>query len=54
MAEPTRAKKFVKDLGIYAVGNLGAKMITFLLIPLYTHYITDTADYGYHRLFPHR
>lgn len=50
MAEPTRAKKFVKDLGIYAVGNLGAKMITFLLIPLYTHYITDTADYGYYEL----
>ena len=40
----------MKDLGIYAIGNLGAKMITFLLIPLYTRYVTNTADYGYYEL----
>ena len=47
--EPTynRTKKFVKDLGIYAIGNIGSKLITFLLVPLYTHYVTDTADFGY-------
>lgn len=50
MDKDTRGKKFVKDLGIYAIGNLGAKMITFLLIPLYTHYITDTAEYGFYEL----
>lgn len=49
-AAQSRSKKFVKDLGIYAIGNLGSKLITFLLIPFYTHYITDTADYGYYEL----
>lgn len=48
MSGNTRDKKFVKDLGVYAIGNLGAKMITFLLIPFYTHFITDTADFGYY------
>lgn len=47
---PSRSKKFVKDLGLYAIGNLGSKLITFLLVPFYTHYITNTADYGYYEL----
>ncbi len=47
---PSRSKKFLKDLGIYAIGNLGSKLITFLLVPFYTHYITNTADYGYYEL----
>lgn len=47
-AAQSRSKKFVKDLGIYAIGNLGSKLITFLLIPLYTFAITDPADFGYY------
>jgi len=43
-----RSKKFVKDLGIYAIGNLGSKLITFMLVPLYTYYITDPAEFGYY------
>lgn len=50
MAEPTRGKKFMKDLGIYAIGNLGAKFISFLLVPLYTHYITSPTEYGIYEL----
>ena len=33
-AQQNRGKKFVRDLGIYAVGNLGSKLITFLLVLL--------------------
>lgn len=47
--EPTynRSKKFLKDLAVYAIGNIGSKLITFLLVPLYTHYVSDTAEFGY-------
>lgn len=44
-----RSGKLIKDVGIYAIGNLGAKLFTFILVPLYTHYI-DPADYGYYDL----
>ena len=43
-----RGNKFTRDLGIYAIGNLGAKLITFLLVPLYTYYISDPSDFGYY------
>lgn len=43
----SRRRKFVSDLGVYAIGNLGSKLITFLLVPFYTYYITDPAQYGY-------
>ncbi len=42
-----RWHKFVGDIGIYAAGNLGAKVITFLMVPLYTYFIPDTAAFGY-------
>ena len=35
-------------MGIYAIGNLGSKVITFLMVPLYTHYVENTADFGYY------
>ena len=44
----SRQRKFVRDVGIYAIGNIGAKLITFLMVPLYTHFIADTADFGYY------
>lgn len=48
VAETSRSKKFIKDLGIYAIGNLGSKLITFLLVPFYTFFITDPAAFGYY------
>lgn len=47
-AQQSRGKKFVRDLGIYAIGNIGSKLITFLLVPFYTYFITDPADFGYY------
>ena len=44
----SRNKKFMRDLGIYAIGNLGSKLITFLLVPFYTQFITTPAEFGYY------
>lgn len=44
-----RSKKFIKDVGIYAIGNIGSKLITFLMIPFYTFFI-DSSDFGYYDL----
>lgn len=46
-SEISRGHKFINDLGIYALGNLGAKLITFLLVPIYTFTISP-ADFGYY------
>jgi hypothetical protein len=43
-----RSSKFINDIGIYAIGNLGSKIITFLMVPLYTYFIDKPADYGYY------
>lgn len=45
----SRNKKFITDILIYGIGNLGSKMITFLLVPLYTYFI-DRKDFGYYDL----
>ena len=45
-----RSSKFLKDLGIYAIGNLGSKIITFAMVPLYTFFVKDTGDFGYYDL----
>lgn len=42
-----RGKRFIKDFGIYALGNIGTKLITFMLVPLYTYFVDDPGDYGY-------
>ncbi len=44
-----RSSKFLKDLGIYAIGNLGSKIITFAMVAVYTHFI-DKSDMGYYDL----
>ena len=36
----SRIKSLMKDTFIYAIGTLGSKLIVFLLIPLYTYYLT--------------
>jgi O-antigen/teichoic acid export membrane protein len=38
-------KKLLNNSIIFAVGSLGSKLITFVLVPLYTFYLT-TAEYG--------
>ena len=45
-----RGSKFLKDIGIYAIGNIGSKLITFLMVPLYTYFVHDTSDFGYYDL----
>ena len=48
--EQNRNKKLINDIGIYAIGNLGSKLITFLMVPLYTYFISDVSDFGYYDL----
>ena len=38
-------KKLVNNSMIFAVGTLGSKLVTLLLVPLYTYYLS-TAEYG--------
>lgn len=38
-------KNLLKDTIIFAVGGIGSKLILFLLVPLYTNYLT-TEEYG--------
>ena len=45
-----RGSKFLKDIGIYAIGNIGSKLITFMMVPLYTYFVHDTSDFGYYDL----
>ena len=45
-----RGSKFLKDIGIYAIGNIGSKIITFMMVPLYTYFVHDTSDFGYYDL----
>lgn len=45
-----RGKKFIKDFGVYAIGVLGSKLITFLMVPLYTYFIEKPSEYGYYDL----
>ena len=46
----SRGSKFIKDIGVYAIGNIGSKLITFLMVPLYTYFVHDTSDFGYYDL----
>jgi len=46
----SRGSKFIKDIGIYAIGNIGSKIITFMMVPLYTYFVHDTSDFGYYDL----
>ena len=50
VTQRSRSSKFLKDLGIYAIGNLGSKLITFAMVPLYTFFVHDKSDFGYYDL----
>lgn len=41
----SKNKYLLKNTIVLAIGNFGSKIITFLLVPLYTHVLT-TAEYG--------
>ena len=45
--QQNRSSRFLKAIGLYAIGNLGSKLITFLMVPLYTYYV-NTSDYGFY------
>ncbi len=38
-------KRLISDMGIFALGTLGSKLVLFLLLPIYTHLLTDS-EYG--------
>ena len=40
-----RGKRFAKKTAIYAIGNFGSRVLTFLMVPYYTHNI-PTSEYG--------
>ena len=44
----SRSTKFIKDFGVYSIGVLGSKLITFLMVPLYTYFVEKPSDYGYY------
>lgn len=48
MAEQSRASKFLNDLGIYTLANLSSRVLTFLMVPVYTYFVERPADFGYY------
>ncbi len=38
-------KRLAGDMGLFALGSLGSKLVLFLLLPIYTHVLTDS-EYG--------
>ncbi len=44
----SRGSKFLKNIGVYAIGNIGSKIITFMMVPLYTYFVHDRSDFGYY------
>lgn len=49
MDDNTRSKNLIKGVGIYGIGTFGTKILSFLIVPLYTYYIA-TADMGIYDL----
>ena len=41
----SKEKQLIRNTIIYAVGNLGSKLLTFLLLPIYTAYLLES-EYG--------
>lgn len=41
----SRTKNLIKGTGIYAIGTFGTKILSFLIVPIYTYYIV-TEDMG--------
>ena len=47
MQQQSRTLGFVKNLGIYAIGSVGAKLIMFVLVPIYSFFVSPE-DLGYY------
>lgn len=45
MNSTQKNKNLITGMGIYAIGTFGTKILSFLIVPLYTYYIT-TSDMG--------
>lgn len=45
-----RSTRFLKAIGLYAIGNLGSRILTFLMVPLYTYFVSSS-DYGLYDLY---
>lgn len=45
-----RGRKLLKDFGIYTIGVIGNRLISVLILPFYTYFISNPADYGYYDL----
>lgn len=43
----SREKNLLKNTAIFMVGNFASRFLGFLLLPLYTHYLT-ASDFGYY------
>jgi len=43
--EPAQSKRVAKDPTVYAIGNIVRRLVGFLMLPIYTRYLTP-ADYG--------
>ena len=44
-AEPNKYKRLLLDTFVFALGNLGSKVILFFMVPLYTNYLSKE-EYG--------
>lgn len=42
-----REKRLIKNTAIFAIGNLGSKVLSFTLVPVYTFYLS-VSQYGYY------
>lgn len=45
MSKRSREKDFLVNIMIYGIGSIGAKLIAFLMVPLYTYYVSPE-DFG--------
>lgn len=45
MKKDSRGKYLIKNTAIFAIGNIGTKLISFFMVPLYT-YAMSTEEYG--------
>ena len=50
MSEDKKYRSLARNMAIYTVGTFGSKVLTFLILPLYTYYLS-TEDYGNIDLF---
>ena len=41
-----KSKSLIKNIGLFTIGSFGSKILSFLLVPLYTAVLTTT-EYGY-------